>query len=341
MLFETNRGANDVEVWAQDRDTALKTPDTPRDEQTRLETLRSLSILDTPPEERFDRLTRMAKRLFGVPIALVSLVDENRQWFKSCFGLSVSETPRDFSFCGHAILGNDVFIIPDTLVDERFADNPLVLNDPYIRFYAGCPLRGPNGSKMGTLCIIDRKPRIFSNDELEALTDLAAMVEREISAVQLATLDELTKISNRRGFMILAQHSLHLCARQKLSASLVFMDLDKFKLINDTFGHAEGDRALMAFAEHIKTACRDSEIFARLSGDEFVMLLIGTSRDRAEGVVSRLRQSVKKYYQESERGYDISFSHGIVEFSPEKHHTIDAMLADGDSLMYGHKRTKV
>lgn len=320
---------------------ALKTPDTPLDEQDRLETLRSLSILDTLPEERFDRLTRMAKRLFGVPIALVSLIDENRQWFKSCFGLSVRETPREISFCGHAILGNDPFVIPDTMADDRFADNPLVLNDPHIRFYAGCPLRGPNGRKLGTLCIIDRQPRSFGKDEHDALIDLAAMVEHELSAVQLATLDELTKISNRRGFMMLAQHSLHLCARQNLSASLIFMDLDRFKPINDAFGHAEGDRALIAFAEQLRVACRESDIFARLGGDEFAMFLIDTSKDYAESLVSRLRQSVAKYNQEAKRGYDISFSHGLVKFNPEKHPTLDVLLADGDSLMYRLKRSKV
>jgi len=318
----------------------LKQPDTPQDEQARLETLRSLNILDTPPEERFDRLTRMAKRLFGVPIALVSLVDENRQWFKSCFGLSASETSRDISFCGHAILGNDPFIIRDTIVDERFADNPLVLNDPHIRFYAGCPLSAPNGRKLGTLCIIDRQPRSFGKEDLEALKDLASMVERELAAVQLATLDELTAISNRRGFLMLAQHSLHLCVRQKMSAYLVFMDLDKFKPINDTFGHAEGDRALTVFAEHMKVACRESDIFARLGGDEFAVLLINTSMEHTEDVISRLRQSLAKYNLEAKRGYDISFSHGIVGFNPEKHHTIDALLAEGDSLMYELKRSK-
>lgn len=318
----------------------MKKPDITHDEQARLETLRSLSILDTPQEERFDRLTRMAKRLFGVPIALVSLVDENRQWFKSCFGLSVSETSRDISFCGHAILGNELFIIPNTIEDERFADNPLVLNEPYIRFYAGCPLRAPNGRKLGTLCIIDRQPRSFEKEDLEALKDLASMVERELAAVQQATLDELTNISNRRGFMMLAQCTLRLCVRENICASLVFMDLDKLKPINDTFGHAEGDRALTVFAEHMKTACRDSDIFARLGGDEFAMLIIHSSKEHAESVVSRLQQSVEKYNREAKRGYDIMFSYGVVEFVPEKHSTIEAMLVEGDSLMYAFKKSK-
>ena len=220
----------------------MKTPDIPANEASRLNTLQSLGVLDTEAEERFDRLTRMSKRLFGVPIALVSLVDENRQWFKSCIGLSVSETPRDISFCGHAILGDDVFIIPDASRDERFADNPLVVDDPHIRFYAGCPLSSRNGSKLGTLCIIDREPRTLSEDDLATLKDLAMMVERELEAVQLATLDDLTKISNRRGFMTLAQHTLNLCSRQETCASLAFIDLNGFKPINDTFGHSAGDR---------------------------------------------------------------------------------------------------
>ncbi|MEQ1838065.1 MAG: GGDEF domain-containing protein [Candidatus Nitrotoga sp.] len=118
------------------------------------------------------------------------------------------------------------------------------------------------------------------------------------------------------------------------------MDLDKFKPINDTFGHAEGDQALITFTEQMKATCRDADIYARLGGDEFVMLLINTSKEHAENIVARLRQSVEKYTQEAKRGYDITFSHGIVEFNPERQHTIKTMLADGDSLMYALKKSK-
>ncbi len=318
----------------------MKKPDTPQEEEARLETLRSLNVLDTPPEERFDRLTRMAKRMFGVPIALVSLVDKDRQWFKSCVGLTVSETPRDISFCGHAILGDEIFIIPDTTKDERFADNPLVLNEPNIRFYAGCPLRSLNGNKLGTLCIIDQKPRNFSEEDLETFKDLASMAERELGAVQLATSDELTNITNRRGFMLLAQHSLNFCARQAIPASLAFFDLNKFKPINDEFGHAEGDRALTAFAGQMKSTFRDSDLFARLGGDEFVVLLTNTTEQLAKVAITRFGKSLEKYNKEANRGYDISFSYGIVEFNPDKHHTVEALLADGDSLMYERKKQR-
>ena len=223
----------------------MKTPATSVDEAVRLTTLPSLDILDSLGEERFDRLTRMAKHMFRVPIALVSLVDENRQWFKSCIGLEVSETSRDISFCGHAILGDEVFVIPDTLKDDRFADNPLVLEDPHIRFYAGCPIRVANGSRIGTLCIIDREPRDFCAEDEELLKDLAAMVEQELTAVQLATLDEMTNLTNRKGFMGVANKILSLCVRNQIPATLAFIDLNNFKSINDQHGHAEGDRALV------------------------------------------------------------------------------------------------
>ena len=316
----------------------MKKPDIPQNEETRLETLRSLSILDTPSEERFDCLTRMAKRLFSVPIALVSLVDENRQWFKSCAGISFSETPRNISFCGHAILYNEIFVIPDTLEDERFADNPLVTNKPNIRFYAGCPLRFIDGSKLGTLCIIDQKPRNLTNDDLETLKDLASMVERELAAIQLATLDELTKVLNRRGFMMLAQNSLYLCTRQLIPATLVYLDLNKFKTINDTYGHTEGDRVLTTFASLVSTECRKSDIFGRLGGDEFAILLIGTSKNAAENVIRRLQQKLSKHKQKANKKYDITFSYGMVYLNPEQHNTIEALLENGDSIMYESKR---
>lgn len=156
-------------------------PPRPADEATRLAALRGLNILDTPPEERFDRITRTALRLFNLPVALVSLVDENRQWFKSCQGLAVTETERCISFCAHAILGDETLIIPDALSDPRFADNPLVTGEPYIRFYAGQPLRALDGTKLGTLCIIDSQPRRFSQSDREALCDLATWAENELN----------------------------------------------------------------------------------------------------------------------------------------------------------------
>jgi diguanylate cyclase (GGDEF)-like protein len=310
----------------------------PADEATRIDTLRSLNILDTSPEERFDRLTRLAKRLFGVPIALVSLVDADRQWFKSCVGLPASETPRDISFCGHAIMDDDIFLVPDALLDERFHDNPLVIGDPNVRFYAGCPLKVPNGSRLGTLCVIDVKPREMSEDDRALLRDLARMAEQELAAVQLATMDELTMLSNRRGFEALAQHAMNVCRRLDKPATLLFFDLNGFKAINDTYGHAEGDRALTVFADVLRNSLRDSDVIGRLGGDEFVALLTNASSSETSACVARLQSAVDVINRQAQRGYDIRFSVGQVAFDAARHVAVGSLVAEGDAAMYKHKQ---
>lgn len=313
-------------------------PAKPADESARLVTLRSLHVLDTSPEERFDRLTRLAKRLFGVPIALVSLVDADRQWFKSFVGLPVSETSRDISFCGHAILGDDILMVPDTLEDERFHDNPLVTHPPHIRFYAGCPLRVPNGSKLGTLCLLDIEPRSLSADDRELLRDLARMAEQELAAVQLATMDELTMLSNRRGFEALAQHALNVCVRMGKPATLLFFDLDHFKQVNDRFGHAEGDSALAAFAGLLRQAFRDSDVVGRIGGDEFVAVLTDSDEIESTAARARLRELVDAHNGTALRGYDIGYSVGQVVFDPLQPASIGQLLEGADAAMYDHKQ---
>ena len=139
---------------------------------------------------------------------------------------------------------------------------------------------------------------------------------------------------------MLAQHSLHFCKRQKLPATLVFMDLNHFKPINDRFGHAEGDRALTVFADQLKNVFRDSDVIARLGGDEFTVLLANNTKEAAEHSIVRLRESLDKANREGNRGYDISFSHGMVEFNPDKHSTIETLLADGDAVMYQTKKSR-
>ena len=151
------------------------------DESERLAALRALNLLDTPDEEQFDHLTRFVQAYFDVPVALISLVDEDRQWFKSKQGLSVCETERSISFCGHTITSDDAFVVENALKDKRFADNPLVINEPHIRFYAGMALHSEDGFKIGTLCIIDFKPRVFTNQERNKLQDFAQIVEAKIT----------------------------------------------------------------------------------------------------------------------------------------------------------------
>ena len=153
----------------------------PENEVLRVERLKAYEILDTSPEDAFDRVARVAAHVFEVPIALVSLVDENRQWFKARFGLDVCETPRELAFCAHAIAQSDMLVIPDATQDDRFSENALVTGAPDIRFYAGAQLRTYDGLALGTLCVIDTKPRSPTQEQLDVLKDLADMVMDALS----------------------------------------------------------------------------------------------------------------------------------------------------------------
>ncbi len=309
-------------------------PPFPLDETQRLMSLHSLRILDTAPEERFDRITRMAQRLFGVEICLVSLVDSNRQWFKSKQGLGACETERGISFCGHAVLDEKIFLVCDASKDPRFLDNPLVTSDPNIRFYAGCPIRGPIGHRIGTLCLIDSSPRTLSNDEQDTLRDLAAMVEDELTLVSQSTIDELTQVSNRRGFHNIARHMLSLCRRVQTPAELVFFDLDGFKQVNDNHGHEAGDEILKKFAKLLTKCFRSADVVARLGGDEFAVLMAGSDIE-SDAALDRLTKMCTEACPEF-RG-KIAWSSGRVVFDAQRHTTVESLLADADAKMYDNK----
>jgi GAF domain-containing protein len=148
----------------------------PGDEAKRLEALQRYHILDTPPEQTYDDITTLVSHICGTPIAFISLVDADRQWFKSKTGLAASETPRDIAFCAHTVLGNDLFIVPDALADERFAQSPLTTSSPHIRFYAGMPLVSPDGHAVGALCVVDREPRTLTSEQKQALRALGRQV---------------------------------------------------------------------------------------------------------------------------------------------------------------------
>ncbi|MBA2964401.1 MULTISPECIES: response regulator [Ramlibacter] len=170
-------------------------PAIPADDAQRVDDLCRLQVLDTEPEGRFDRITRTAARTFAVPIALVSLVDTDRQWFKSRLGLDATETPRRLSFCAHAILDEGAFVIPDAAADPRFADHPAVTGAPHVRFYAGMPLHGAAGHRVGTLCLVDHRPRTFGPGDEQALADLAGWAELELNVY---TIGQATAVAREK-----------------------------------------------------------------------------------------------------------------------------------------------
>lgn len=257
-------------------------PPVPDNEEERLAELHSLALLDTTSEARFDDYTSLVAEIFDFPIVLLSLVDRRRQWFKSACGLDIRETSRDVSFCAHAINYDNVLIVPDTHADPRFANNPMVVGEPFIRFYAGAVVRGPNGLPLGTLCLLDRKQHHFTAQDGERLRRFAGLIQREISHNDdLATLrasiefsayyDPLTKLPNRRLLLDRLQKLLESASASQSQVAVLLFNVAGQRLINQSFGSDAGDGLLVQIAERLDQSVPPGGTAARLQGDEFVV----------------------------------------------------------------------
>lgn len=305
----------------------------PNEEELRLDTLHALEILDTHPEERFDRLTRLARRAFDAPIATISVLDENREWIKSGEGMGKSEIPLDASMCAQVIRGDDILVIADCSRDDRFRNNPLVTGQPGIRFYAACPLRAPNGSKLGAFSIIDRKAHEFGEEDHVLLRDLARMAEQELAAVHLATVDEITLLANLRGFEAQSKDALELSRRFKKPATLIYFELDQFDEICLRHGEAECTHVLRTFAHLLHDTFRESDVLARLDGGEFAAFLPNVSGTEIEKALKRLQNAVDLYNKAGQRGYEIAFNIGKVQFDASGHAEFADLMAEANAQM--------
>lgn len=310
-------------------------PKIPKNEAKRLATLYKLQILDTEREERFDRITRIACKLFDVPIAVISFLEKERQWMKSTQGFDIKEASRKTSFCGHVILSDKMMVVEDATKDRRFYDNPFVLGKPNFRFYLGCPLKVKNYN-VGVFCLIDDKPKSTNAIDKNSISDLIQMVELDLESLQIANTDELTGLSNRRGFLKLAGYLFQKCKRENQIFNLLFFDLNKFKHINDQFGHAEGDRVLKIFSESLLHNFRYYDVIARLGGDEFCVFCSGLKQADVDNITKRLKNLLKSM---ETKGYTIEFSVGSLQYNQEEHHSLEDMLTIADSKMYINKKT--
>ncbi|EPX9366184.1 sensor domain-containing diguanylate cyclase [Aeromonas veronii] len=304
----------------------------------RLDALRRLQALDSPTEERFMRITRMARNVFDVPIALISFEKNEHEWAKPCYGLNIHEHLPDISFCKDGFIQERMLVVEDTAKDARYADNPMVIGEPHIRFYAGHSLVITDGLHIGSLCIIDRKPRIFGDKDRALLADLALTIESELRAVQMATIDELTGITNRRGFILLAERYLQYAFRTKRSLSLLFIDLNHFKSINNRFGHDVGDDALCQAARLINLIFRNADICARFGGDEYVVLLPETNINYIESINNRINQIFDEFNKHSGKVYTLSCSIGFVEYDATTPPDLNLLLRLADEAMYRCKQ---
>lgn len=305
-----------------------------RDEESRLVELKSLGLLDSPAEERFDRFTRLAKRAFNVPYVSLSLVDESREWLKSRQGYNVNEIPIKDSFAAQTVEEQELLVVQDAPNDDRFKTLSM---ETGIKFYAGFPIKTHRGHTIGTLNIADTTARDFSEEDRNCLTDLAGMVEEEIGVQSIANIDDLTSLFNRRGFIGVGEHAIAICKRMRRPATVMFFDLDGFKQVNDNFGHAEGDRVLKNIGTLLRSVFRNSDVVARMGGDEFCVLLTGTDTDHVERPLLNLANSIQ--VQNRSTPYEIGYSVGVVEYE-ERHDNIGNLMEEADSLMYEQKRAR-
>jgi diguanylate cyclase (GGDEF)-like protein len=310
----------------------------PPTEAARLIALRAYDVLDTLCEAAFDDLTRVAAKLTGSPIALISMVDADRQWFKSRHGLDATETPRSLAFCAHAILyPNQQLIVPDATQDARFANNPLVTGDLGIRAYAGTPLVTPEGHALGTLCVIDTVHRQFTEDQLDTLRSLTRTVQTTLElrrallqSRHLALTDALTGIANRPAFLTALGAAIARQHRRGDGFALLYLDLDGFKRINNLCGRAIGDAVLRGVAAALSATTRQEELAGRIGGDKFAVLLDCCTADETLAAAERIRLAINRGMETCD--WAVTVSAGAVCFSSPPTDEEEAMYA-ADELM--------
>ncbi|RFO97830.1 response regulator receiver protein [Rhodoferax lacus] len=336
-------------------------PPLPDDEDLRLQALYQTMLLDAPEQEEFDAITRLACNAAGTPMALISLVDKDRQWFLSHRGLQLRETSRSIAVCAYTINGRQLMEVPDLGLDARFADNPLVVGDPRLRFYAGMPLVLESGQAVGTLCVLDTQARQLSVQQKFALEALAhcvvvqmelrskvSLLEREVkgrhAAEQryhvLAMQDSLTQLPNRLALLDRLGQQIRTSAREASRFAFLFIDLDRFKLINDSLGHEAGDTVLQTVAHRLTQTLRESDTVARLAGDEFAAILCNLPDDAqapALAMAQKINASLRLPIHLEGTDLHLQASIGIAIY-PDHGDNLRDLMRHADLAMYQAKR---
>jgi diguanylate cyclase (GGDEF)-like protein len=317
----------------------------------RLARIPESEFLYTPIEERFERITRLARRTLGVAVAAVTLLDSDKQWFKSVCGWTLTELARDQSLCTLTVLHDAMTVIEDTRVDQRTREHALVTAKPHFRFYAGHPLYDGEHAIIGTFCVFDVRAREFSAADRECLSDLAALAQRELVTDQLreartaltsklgaarreAMMDPLTRLWNRRGASVLAKAAFTDADREGTQIAIALLDLDNFKRINDSYGHQIGDDVLRRVAGRLVGATRAADVICRLGGDEFLVLMRDTSSAVAAAVAERVRRSVNNMALPTRQGsVPTSVSAGLATRGVGDSATLEQLLERADQAL--------
>ena len=336
-------------------------PPLPANEEARLQSLASYDILDTLPEQAYDDILRLAAIICGTTMGFITMVDRDRQWFKATLGVDVRETPRNVSFCAHALsTPHKVLTVNDAREDSRFANNPLVTGEPHIRFYAGAPLITPENHVLGTLCVVDHVPRGLSQVQHEALTALSRQViaqlelRRQLKEVQnserrleaalaklevLSSTDSLTGLFNRRALDERLKSEFDRAQRYHLDLSVLMIDVDRFKQFNDRFGHPAGDDMLRQVAQVLQNNARAQDCVTRYGGEEFCVILPNTGREAALVIAERIRHLVSTMPARTPMTISLGISsrcgaaaEGVCLVNPQ------ALVAAADGALYQAKK---
>lgn len=313
-----------------------------RREAQRLNALHQYNILDTPAEDFFDDIVLLATLVCNTPIALITLVDSTRQWFKAKIGIEAIQTAREISVCQYALAHPDnVLVISDVTHDARFTDNPLVRDTPYMRFYAGAPLVTADRQVLGTLCVIDSRARKLSHTKQQILKVLARRVvaaldtRSEVASLQiLSTTDALTGLHNRRAFNAMFTAEFLSAKRAREPLTLILCDIDHFKRFNDALGHPAGDRLLQSVSAVLRRCARLTDDVARLGGDEFAIILPNTTCDVARQLANRLRQAMLAQF---EGELAVTLSIGVADIQPGMKNEA-TLFSEADCALYEAKR---
>ncbi len=325
-------------------------------ETLELAEVHSSSAFYTPIEDRFERITRLARRALDVPVAAVTAVNLQGQWFKSVSGWDITELRLDQSLCEQTVLRGKRVIVPDLARNAQYSVHPFVTGAPGFRFYAGIPLVNARGTVVGTFCVMDTSPRRLDRSDRLILSDLAEFAQRELQTSALhaaqtelvaklsaarrqALLDPLTRTWNRRGGSLLLEAGLALAKKNETTLAVLIVDIDNFKAVNDTFGHAAGDRALRVVAGELLAGVRHNDGVCRFGGDEFFVVFVDISSTEVAEIVRRVSRRIRRAAVRTGDGRTarISVCAGLKYVSSAETITADAVLAAADEALYRNK----
>ncbi len=325
----------------------------PPDEESRLSALHRYQLLDTPAEDDFDFLTELAAQVCGAPFAFVSLVDRDRVWIKSYFGMSAQSRPRDDDYCSWAILEDVSLSIPDLTMDPRTAGISMTVGPPGYRMYTGANLQTSDGHRIGSLCVLDDRPRALTSQQMRLLLRLSRQVmalielrfhQRSLADAlstmeRLATIDELTGLCNRRVLMERLDDEVERARRFATPLSVVMMDIDHFKAINDGHGHATGDAVLRNVGALLREDHRHVDVAGRYGGEEFCIVLPGTTLDGGITLAEFLRQKIEAFeHVLGDRSLSTTASFGVGTLDIGSEGNAGTLLKAADDALYRAKR---